>query len=159
MPEAASVLIGPGGDRVDADVLAAEIDREIAHACLERCLGHAHDVVVRHDLFSAVVGERQQRAAIRHQDFGALGDVGEREDRNIHGLLEIGAGRIDIAAVEFFLVGEGDGVNDEVDLAPQLGDLGEDGVERRGIGDIAMADDVGFSSCASGSTRFLKASP
>ena len=50
---------------------------------------------------------------------------------------------IDIAAVELFLVGEGDGVDDEIDLAPQLGDFGKDGVERRCVGDVAMADDMG----------------
>src|SRR5690606_13529712 len=40
----------PGGDGVDADAPAAEVDGQIAHARLQRRLGHAHDVVVRHHL-------------------------------------------------------------------------------------------------------------
>jgi hypothetical protein len=44
---------------------------------------------------------------------------------------------------QLVLVGKGDGVDEEVDLAPQIFDLGEDGVERLGLGDVAMADDMG----------------
>src|SRR3954469_3511267 len=45
----------PGGDRVDSDVAAAEIGREIAHACLEGGHGDPHDVVMRHDPLCAVI--------------------------------------------------------------------------------------------------------
>ncbi len=54
----------PGRDGVDADVLAAEVGGEIAHRRFQRRLGDAHDVVVRHPFLGAVIGERQQRAAV-----------------------------------------------------------------------------------------------
>ena len=38
---------------------AAEIDGEIAHRGLQRRLGDAHDVVVRHDAGRAAIGQRQ----------------------------------------------------------------------------------------------------
>ena len=75
----------PGRDRVDADVLAAEIGGEIAHRGFERRLGDAHHVVVRHPFLGAVIGEREQRAALRHQLFGALRDRGERIAADQHG--------------------------------------------------------------------------
>ena len=65
-----------GRDGVDADVLDAEIGGEIAHGRFERRLGDAHDVVMRHPLLGAVIGQRQHRAAIRHQLLGALRDRG-----------------------------------------------------------------------------------
>src|SRR5262245_5893592 len=40
-------------DRVDADVLAAEIDREITYRCFERGFRHAHHVVIRHRAVAA----------------------------------------------------------------------------------------------------------
>ena len=64
MPDAASVLHRAGRDRVDADALAAEVDRQIAHRRLERRLGDAHDVVVRRHLLGADVGQGQQAAAV-----------------------------------------------------------------------------------------------
>ena len=67
MPDAASVLIGPAEIALTRMPVAAEIGREIAHARLERRLGDAHDVVVRHHPLGAVVGERQQAAAVAHQ--------------------------------------------------------------------------------------------
>jgi hypothetical protein len=63
MPEAASVLIGPAEMALTGSLLA-EVDRQVAHARLERRLGDAHDVVVRHHLLGAVIGERQDRAAV-----------------------------------------------------------------------------------------------
>ena len=65
MPEAASVLIGPAEMALTRMPVAAEIGGQVAHARLQRGLRHAHHVVVRHDLLGAVVGERQQRAALR----------------------------------------------------------------------------------------------
>ena len=51
--------------------------------------------------------------------------------------------RIDVAAVEFVLVGEGDGVDEEVEAAPGLGEFVEHGIHRRRIGHVAGQDDLG----------------
>ncbi len=58
---AASVLIGPAEMALTRMFLLAEIGGEIAHRRLERGLGDAHDVVVRHPLLGAVIGEREQQ--------------------------------------------------------------------------------------------------
>ncbi len=131
-----------GRDRVDANLRGAEIGGEILHARLQRSLRHAHDVVMRHPLLGAVIGQRQHGAAIGHQLLGALGDGGEGVAGDQQRLGEVRFGRLDIAARQLVLVGEGDAVDDEVELAPELLDLGEDGVDRGGIGDVAMADDM-----------------
>src|SRR6266568_7774714 len=68
----------PRGDGIDTDVLRAEISGEVAHRGFERGLGDAHHVVVRHPFLGAVIGEREQCAAPRHQLLGALSDGGER---------------------------------------------------------------------------------
>ena len=64
-----------------------------------------------------------------------------------------------IAAGQFVLVGEGDAMDDEVELAPELLDLGEDRVDGGAVGDVAMADDMAPICSASGRTRFSSASP
>ena len=74
-------------------------------------------------------------------------------------LREVASRRVDVAAGQLVLVGEGDGVDEEIEPAPVRLDLLEDGVHRRRVGDVAMADDVRLSSAASGSTRFFSASP
>src|SRR4030095_5431409 len=55
-----------GGDGVAPEFLAAEVGSHVAYAGLERRLGHAHDVVMRHHALGAVVGEGEQAAAVRH---------------------------------------------------------------------------------------------
>ena len=127
-----------GRDRVDADVLLAQVLGEIAHARFERRLGHAHDVVVRHHLFRAVIGQRQQAAAVRHQLLGALGHGGERVAGDVHGHREIVGRGVDVAPLELLLVGEGDGVDDEIEVAPDRAELGEGGVERGRLGHVAV---------------------
>ena len=84
-----------------------------------------------------------KRAAVRHQLLGALGERGERVAGDEQALGEVLFGCVDVAAVEFVLVGEGDGVNEEVEAAPGLGERLEDGVHRRGIGDVAGQHDRG----------------
>ena len=143
MPEAASVLIGPEEMALTRIALAAEIDGEIAHARLERRLGDAHDVVMGHHLLGAVIGEGQDRAAVGHQLLGPLGDRGQRVAGDQHRLGEIVGGGVDIAAGELVLVGKGDGMDQEIEAAPETLDLGEDRIHRRRVGDVAMADDMG----------------
>ena len=56
----------------------------------------------------------------------------------------LGAG-VDVAAVEFGLVGKGDGVHQEVELAPAPAELGEHRVHRAAVGNIAGQHDLGAS--------------
>ena len=149
----------PCRDGVDADILLAEIGGEITHARLECRLGDAHDVIMRHPFLGAVIGQRQDRAAVGQQLLGALGNRGQRKAGDQHGLGEVVRGRFEVAAVELVLVRKSDGVHEEVDFAPLLLQHIENGVDRRGIGDVAMPRTRPPSSAASGSTRFLSASP
>jgi len=128
-PRGGERLDRPGGDGVDADAALAEVGGEIAHARLQRRLGHAHHVVVRHHLLGAVVGEREQRPARAHQLLGTLRQGRERVAGDQHGLDEVPLGRVDVAAVELGLVRKGDGVHEEVELAPGRLELGEHGID------------------------------
>ena len=141
MPEAASVLIGPAEMALTRMFLHAEIGREIAHRGFQRGLGDAHDVVMRHPLLGAVIGQRQHRAAIGHQLLGALRDRGERVAADQHGLGEIVCGGVDVAAVELVLVGEGDGVHARNRASPRpIAPAANTASMRRRLGDVAMAD-------------------
>ena len=73
---------------------------------------------------------------------------------------EIVAGGVGIAALQLVLVGKGDGMDEKVELAPASSELGENGVDRGEILDVA-GQDAGRSRAlaASGSTRFRSASP
>ena len=130
----------PRRNRVDADILLAEIGGEIAHARLQRRLRHAHHVIMRHPFLGAVIGQRQDRAAVDQELLGALRDRGQRIAADQHGLGEIVRCGVDIAAVELVLVGKRDRVHHEIDLAPFLLHHIEGRVDGRRLGDVAMAD-------------------
>jgi hypothetical protein len=49
----------PGRNGVDANLARTKIYRQRPHAGFQRGLGDTHDVVMRHDLFGAVIGQRQ----------------------------------------------------------------------------------------------------
>ena len=144
MPAPASVRIGPAEIALTRMADGAEIDREVAHRGLQRRLGHAHDVVVRHRPLAAIVGQRHHRAARRHQHRGALRHLGEREAGDQHGAQEIGARGVGVAALELVLVGERDRVHQEIERAPLLGDGRERGVDRRRVLDVARQQQVGI---------------
>ena len=108
----------PGRDRVNADSVAAEIGGEIAHAGFQRRLGHAHHIVVGHHALGAEIGQRHHGAALLHQVRRALRHRGEGIAGDVEGAAEIGAAGIDIAALQFVAVGEGDGMDEKVEAAP-----------------------------------------
>jgi hypothetical protein len=85
---------------------------------------------------SAVIGQRDQRAAALHQGAGAARHVREGKAGNIHGHQEILAGRIRIAALELILVAERNGVDDEVQPAPGFLDSGEQPVQAVAVGNV-----------------------
>ena len=74
------------------------------------------------------------------QLFGALRDRGQRVAGDQHGLGKIVGGGFEIAAVELILVGEGDRMHDEIDLAPLLLQHVERRIDGGGVGDVAMTE-------------------
>ena len=97
---------------------------------------------MRDDLFGAVIGECDERAAIGHQRFGTAAERRERITGDREARREVFKRRVDIAPVELVLVGIGNGVNEEVELAPLLRQPLEDGVHAGRIGDVARHDEV-----------------
>jgi hypothetical protein len=55
-----------GRNTIHPNFFWAEIVGEITSAGFQGSFGYAHDVVVRHDFLSAVVGHRDNASAIRH---------------------------------------------------------------------------------------------
>ena len=105
-------------NRVDADVVLAQILGDVLHRGFKRRLGQPHHVVMRHHLFRAVIGQRQQGAAIGHHRRRAGTDGGEGINRDIHGHPEIRGAGVDIAATQFVLVGKADGMDHKIKRAP-----------------------------------------
>ena len=85
---------------------------------------------MRHPLLGTVIGQRQHRAAIGHELLGALRDGGEGIDADEHRLGEIVRRGVDVAALQLVLVGEGDGVDDEVKRTPFPCNGVESGIHR-----------------------------
>src|SRR5262249_38167230 len=72
-PDAAIVLTG------HADAAGPEVRGEVAHRHLERGLGHAHHVVMRHHALAPEVGQGHDAPALRRYDGGdGPGQGGER---------------------------------------------------------------------------------
>ncbi len=57
----------PRRDRIDPNLPPPQILRQIAHRAFQRRLGHAHDVIVRHNFFRAVISHGDDAAAVFHQ--------------------------------------------------------------------------------------------
>ena len=134
----------PGRDRIDADGARTEVHRQIAHRRFQRRLGRTHGVVVRHRALAAVIGQGQHRAAVRHQRSRALRRLGEGEARDQHGAQKIVAGGVGVAAGELRLVGEGHGVDEEIERPPGPLELGENGIDRGDVLDVARQHQIGI---------------
>ena len=132
-----------GRDAVDADAARAVVVGEIAHARLKAGLGDAHDVVVGHDAHRAGIGQRDHRAAVVHQRGRMLCDLGEGEARNDHGAHKVLARGVGVEALEFVLVGEADGMDQEVDAAPLFPERLKGSSNRGAVLDVARHQDLG----------------
>ena len=80
---------------------------------------------MRHHLLCAIVGKRQNRTACRHQLLRTRCERSEGVAGDEHGLRKVLLAGIDVAPVEFSLVGEGDSMHEKVELAPRALNLGE----------------------------------
>src|SRR5690606_20161172 len=94
----------PSRDRIDADAVGPEVGGEIAHARLERRLGDAHDIIVRHYALGAVIGEGEKAPALGHQLRGTAADIRERIAGDAHRPQKVLAGGVGIPALELILV-------------------------------------------------------
>ncbi len=129
---------GTGGDGVDADAAGAEGGGEVADGGLESGFSDAHDVVVGEGFGGAVVGEGEDGGALGHEGGGAAGEGDERVDADVVGDVEVFAGGEEEVVVHGGGGGEGDGVDEGVDFAEVLFDLGEDVVDLVVFGDVAL---------------------
>ena len=128
----------PRRDGVDPDSRVAEIDGKITHRRLQGGLGHAHNVVVRRHPLGPEVGERDQRPAVGHQGLRQARDGGEGVAGDLHGLREVGAAGIQVAALQFLLVGVGDRMDHEIELAPNLPEPLEHRLQRAFRANVAL---------------------
>ena len=135
---------GPGRDGVHADVLLAEVPGEVPHGRVERRLGDAHHVVVRHRALAAEVGHRQDRAAARglHQRLRRARAGDERVGADVERHPEAVARRVGEAALEILRRREGDRVHEQVELpAERLAHLAEDARDVLVGADVALGDE------------------
>jgi hypothetical protein len=89
----------------------------------------------------AFVGQRDQAAALSHQRQSATGDLRERVAGDGEAALEVGLGGVDVAALQLFLVGEGDGMDHEVEPAPFILQALEQRIEAPLVLDVGFLDD------------------
>src|SRR5438094_2651875 len=134
----------PGRDGVDADVLLAQVPREVLHRGVERGLGDAHHVVVRHRALAAEVRHRQDRAAAArlHQRLGQARAGDEGVSRDVERQPETVARRVGEAALKILGGGERDRVHEQVEATVEpLANLAEDALEVPVGADIALGDE------------------
>src|SRR5208282_2041985 len=74
---------GPGGNRVDTDLLRAEVAGEVTDRCFEGGFGNSHDVVIRHDSLRSQIRQRENRAAGSHKWRRRSRDSNERVAANL----------------------------------------------------------------------------
>ena len=77
MPEAARVLIVPAEICVYSDIMAPQVFGQIAHRGFQSRFCHAHDIVIGHNFFGAVIGHGQAGCTRRQKLLSGLQDGGE----------------------------------------------------------------------------------
>ena len=98
---------------------------------------------MRHPFFCTVICQRQHRPArFRHQLFCALRNGREGIARDQQGFGEVGFRGVNIAPGQLILVRVGDGMDDKVQPAPKLVHLFKHGIKRRGVGHVAVAQNM-----------------
>jgi hypothetical protein len=125
----------------------AEILGQVFDRSLQRGLAQAHHVVMRHHLFGAVIGQRQHAAARTHQRARPPRNGGEGIDRDVHRHQEVRAAGVDIAAAQFVLVGEADGMDHEIQPAPGFTQGFEQGIHACVACDVAFVKEWLAKAC------------
>ncbi len=119
----ASVRIGPGRQRIDADPVRSHVIGQVAHGGFEGRFADPHHVVAGHTFFAAEVGHRGDGPARIHDRFGGGGAGKQRVDADIHRQLEAVAAGVDRFASQVIAVGKGNRVQQEVDFPERFGRL------------------------------------
>ncbi len=129
------------GDGVDPDAVRAEVGRQVADRRLEGGLGDPHDVVVGDDLLGAVVGERHHARAGVEERSRLPDERDEGVGRDVEGEGEAIARRVDEGALEVLPLGEGEGVDEDVEVAMGIAPAVEDPLDLLVRLDVARLDE------------------
>ena len=95
---------------------------------------------MRHHPLRAEIGHGHHRAAVGHQLGGPAGHVDEGVAGDVQRVQEIASAGVGIAPGQLGLVGIGDGMDQEVDRAPGVLQLAEDGIQAVGALDVGIHD-------------------
>ena len=129
----------PGRDRVDANVLRAEVGGQIAHGRLERRLGDAHDVVVGEHALAAEIRERHDAAAAArcHERRRATRERHERIRADVERHGEAPARGLDERLRQILPLGERRAVHEKIQPAAVAGHGLEHRVDLAVVADVA----------------------
>lgn len=127
---------GAGAKGVDTDASGAEIDGEVADDGFEGGFGDAHDVVVADGAGGAEVAKGENGGVFVEEGFESLGGGDEAVGGDVEGGGEAFSAGVDEAAFEVFFVGEGGGVDEEIDVAEEGFDFAGEGGHVFFIGEI-----------------------
>ena len=144
IPDAASVRIGARRDRIDADVVRAEIVGHEPHVGFQARLRETHDVVARQCADCAEVAQRQHGAgAALHAGAGCAPERGEAVAGDIVRDLEpFPAHDVDVAAFELIGRRVGDRVDQDVEAVPALPERLEERVDLPVVGHVQRQHDI-----------------
>src|SRR5665213_2461628 len=140
----------PRRNRVDTDILLAQVGCKITHARLKAGLRDAHDVVIRCDAMRTHIGEREQRSPFGHQRHGATRHRRERITRDRQRAREVLAAGVDVTALQFLAVRKCDGMDDEIQRAPFAAQDIETRVELVVVFHISGKDEFGTDGFGQG---------
>ena len=132
----------PGADRVDPDAVRPEVGREVADRRLERGLGHAHDVVVGDDLLgrrsrSGSGSTTRAWSSGRAPRASATSEYAMTSRASANPSREVSTN----SPVEVLALGEGQGVDEDVELAVRLAPAVEDALDVVVRLDVARLDE------------------
>ncbi len=120
--------MGPAEMALTRMFFGAEAEGEIADGGFEGRPWRGHDVVVGDDFLRGVEAEGHDAAAFGHERGGGAADGDERVDADVEGDAEAVAAGIEEVAAQLGGGGEGDGVDEDVELAVLLLEGGEEGL-------------------------------
>ena len=138
-------------DGVDPDALGPQVVSQIAHARLQRRLGHAHHVVVRDHLFRSHIGHGQDRTlASLHQRGRVARQNHQRIGAHVQGKVEALAAGLDKGIGEILFGRKRNGMDQDIQPAPFIAQRVENPVDLLVLGHVAGENDLGPDSFGQG---------
>src|SRR5271163_3190992 len=129
---------------MDANALGAQFGGDVTHGTFQRRFGDAHDVVVLHHHLAAVIGHREQRAALAHQRLGEVRHADEGPARDVECGEKAITRYVDNTSLQGFFRRERDGMHHEIEMSPRLGDALENRLHLAGLAHIERQHDRRF---------------